>query len=253
MKVLVTFALESELAPWLRRREFARLANLDFPSFESSREELRVRVAITGVGPGRAQRVAREALRWQPDVCIAAGFAGGLKPAHHAGDVLAALAVRDAETNRSFACDPRIAGIAEECGARRIATLCTSAYAISTAEDKRRMSASADAVDMESFFILNEAHERGIRGVAIRAVSDAADKNLPLDFTQVLDDRGHVRIWRLAAKIARAPYQIPALIRLGFASRRGARHLAQVLESTIETLNGAPGLLAERVVETATA
>ena len=43
---------------------------------------------------------------------------------------------------------------------------------------------------MESFFILNEAQERGIPGVAIRAVSDAADERLPLDLTRCLMTAG---------------------------------------------------------------
>jgi adenosylhomocysteine nucleosidase len=253
VKVLVTFALESEFASWLRQRGFARLAALDFPAFESFRGELQIRAAITGMGRERAQRVAREALRWQPDVCIAAGFAGGLKSAFRAGDVLVALAVRDGETQRRFACNPRMVRLAEDAGASRIATLCTCAYTVSTVEGKRRMSGSAEAVDMESFFILNEAQELAIPGVAIRAVSDAADESLPMDFTEVLDERGRVRISRLASKIVTSPQRIPELIRLGSASRRGAKRLAQVLDKTIESLSAAPGLLAARTVATATA
>ncbi len=239
MKVLVTFALESEFAPWRRRHGFVRLANTDFTAFDSNFADSDVRVVITGMGSERAQRVARTVLDWRPGICIAAGFAGGLNAAYRAGEVLVAANVRDGETQRTLANEARLVDLAEEAGARRIGTLCTSAYVISRVEDKRRMGQTADAVDMESFFILNEAQERGIPGVAIRAVSDAADERLPLDFTQVLDDRGRVRIARLARDIARSPQRIPGLIRLGSASRRGAQKLAKVLEATIETLDGA--------------
>jgi adenosylhomocysteine nucleosidase len=239
VKVLVTFALESEFAPWRRMHGFVRLANTEFTAFDSNFGDSDVRVVITGMGSERAQRVARTVLDWRPAACIAAGFAGGLNSAHRAGDVLVASKVRDGETQRTFSSEPRLVNLAEEAGARRIASLCTSAYAISSVEDKRRLGRTADAVDMESFFILNEAYERGIPGVAIRAVSDAAGERLPLDFTQVLDDRGRVRIARLAREIARSPHRIPGLIRLGSASRRGAQSLAEVLETTIETLEGA--------------
>lgn len=239
MKVLVTFALESEFAPWRRVRSFVRLADTEFPAFDSKSRDSEIRAVITGMGAQRAQPVARTALEWQPDVCIAAGFVGGLNPAYRAGDVLVASNIRDGETQRSIASDPRLVGLAEESGARRIGTLCTSAYAISTVEDKRRLGRTADAVDMETFFILNEAQDREIAGVAIRAVSDAADERLPMDFTQILDDRGRVRIARLAREIARSPQRIPGLIRLGSASRRGAQRLAKVLDKTIETLHGA--------------
>ncbi len=253
MKVLVTFALEPEFASWFRQREFERLAALDFPAFESFLGELQIRAAITGMGRERAQRVAREALRWQPDVCIASGFVGGLKSAFRAGDVLVALAVRDGETQRRFACNPRMVRLAEDAGASRIATLCTCTHAVSTVEDKRRMGRSAEAVDMESFFILSEAHERGIPGVAIRAVSDAANESLPMDFTEVLNEHGRVRVTRLAGKIARSPQRIPGLIRLGSASRRSAKNLARILEKTTESLSAAPGLFSERNAVSATA
>ena len=85
-----------------------------------------------------------------------------------------------------------------------------------TVEDKRRMGQIADAVDMESFFILNEAQERGIPGVAIRAVSDAADERLPLDFTQVLDERGRVRISRLGEGYRAIPAANPGIHSAGF-------------------------------------
>jgi len=253
VKVLVTFALETEFASWLRQRDFARIANLDFPAFETSHRELQIRVAITGMGPERAQRVAREALRWKPDICIAAGFAGGLKSAFRVGDVLVALAVRDFETQRRLACNSEMIRLAEDAGASRIATLCTCDCAVSTVEDKRRMGRIAEAVDMESFFILSEAHHHGIPGVAIRAVSDAADESLPMDFTQVLNEHGRVRVSRLAGKIARAPQRIPGLIRLGSASRRGAKNLARILERTTESLSAAPRLFSQRRAVTATA
>jgi adenosylhomocysteine nucleosidase len=243
VKVLVTFALESEFAPWRRMRSFVRLADAEFPAFDSNCGDSEIRAVITGMGPQRAQRVARTAFDWQPDLCIAAGFAGGLNPANHAGDVFVASNIRDGETHRSIASDSRVLSLAEESGARRIGTLYTSAYAISTVEDKRRLGRTADAVDMESFFILNEAQERGIRGVAIRAITDAADENLPMDFTEVLDERGRVRGARLALAIARSPQRIPALIRLGSASRHGAMKLAQVLDKTIEGLTAAAELL----------
>lgn len=236
MKVLVTFAFESELAPWRRARDFVPVPGMEFPALQSVHGELQIRAAITGMGAENARRVARAALAWRPDICISAGFAGGLQSGYRAGDVLVALAVSDGETHRSVQSDPRIVRLAEESGASSIATLCTSAYVVANVEDKRRMGATADAVDMESFFILYEAHERGIPAAAIRAISDAANENLPLDFTQILNAEGQIRVSRLLGKIARSPQRIPAMIRLGSASRRAARKLAEILDKTIETL-----------------
>ena len=253
LKVLITFALEAEFAPWRRARHFAPIANAGFPLFESIHSQLQIRAIITGVGPARAQLAAREALHWQPDVCIAAGFAGGLKPSYRTGEVLVAATVRDAESQRSISANPEIIAEAIAAGARGINALCTSDRPLASVDDKRRMGRIADAVDMESFFVLFEAQEQGIQGVAIRAVSDAADENVPMDFSEVLDNRGRVRIWRLVAKIVRAPQHIPALIRLGFASRRGAQGLAQVLDKTTAALQAAPGSVSHVSAEAVTA
>ena len=251
--MLVTFALESEFVAWRRLRNFARVENAAIPTFESTRNGFEIRVVLTGMGSARAQRVAREALHWQPDICVAAGFAGGLKPEYRSGCVLVAEAVRDAETNRSLASDHRIIQLAEESGASRVPALITCSYALAKVEDKIRMGQAADAVDMESFHILEAAHERGIVGIAIRAVSDAVDEDLPFDFSQILDDRGRVRILRLAQMVIVSPLRIPGLIRLGLASRRAAARLAQVLEETIGLLGQNSEALAEAAVEPATA
>ncbi len=44
---------------------------------------------------------------------------------------------------------------------------------------------TADAVEMESFAVLSRARANGVPGIAIRAVSDTVDEDLPLGMNEV--------------------------------------------------------------------
>lgn len=91
----------------------------------------------------------------------------------------------------------------------------------------------AEAVEMESFAVLAEAAERKIPGVAIRAISDAADQDLPMDFSGVLDNQGKVQGSKVARSLARAPQKLPSLLRLGRDTRLAATKLAELLDGCI--------------------
>ena len=51
--------------------------------------------------------------------------------------------------------------------------------------------------------------EIGIPGVAIRAISDLADEDLPLDMNEVFTDEGQVSIPRILGQVALHPQSIP--------------------------------------------
>jgi adenosylhomocysteine nucleosidase len=111
---------------------------------------------------------------------------------------------------------------------------------ISTAEEKRALSTSGDAVDMESLYVLAAAGQRGIRSVAIRAISDGADSNLPLDFDGVFDTRGAVSIPKVIGQVVRRPGRIAGLIRLANESERAAAALARCLDAYIQQMASGP-------------
>ena len=72
--------------------------------------------------------------------------------------------------------------------------------------------------------------------VAIRAISDTADEDLPLDFNRVTDISGDVSIKRILGEVAGAPSSIPALVRFGKRSRIAAESLASFLERYLQAL-----------------
>src|SRR3989304_5274057 len=92
MRILVTFALDAEFAPWRRLRRFRRVA-LAAPSlYEARVGAADVRVALTGVGAAHARRIIPQALAEGADLCISTGLAGGLRMGQRTGEGLAARA-----------------------------------------------------------------------------------------------------------------------------------------------------------------
>jgi adenosylhomocysteine nucleosidase len=237
LNIVVTFALDAEFAPWRSGRGFRRTGGGSFAIYEMTAGEANVRVAITGVGSVNARRAVRHALGEATDVCISSGFAGGLRSDLRCGEILAARAVRALDDSRAIASNPRLVRAAGAAGAREVGMFATSDAMLLTAEAKRRLSHSADAVEMESFSILAEAAAANVPSIAIRAVSDSLGEDLPLNFSETLDASGKVRYARVAAALVRAPQQLPALLRLGRRSRRAAKELARFLDSYVTSLS----------------
>jgi adenosylhomocysteine nucleosidase len=249
VKILVTFALEPEFAPWRRIRSFGSSSGSVFAAYDGQIGEAKVRVVLTGVGAPNARRVVRQALADAPDACIVSGLAGSLNPIHQPGDVLAAAAVREERGTLTLPSDAVLAELAVMLGARRAPMFLAVNRVLFKAEEKKRLSLAGDAVDMESFAAMAEAVERNVPAIAIRAISDAADEDLPLDFNSILNERGEIQLSRVLGRLALAPHRLPALLRLGQSSRRAAEKLARFLEAYIEHLSNR-AQCSERLAET---
>jgi adenosylhomocysteine nucleosidase len=236
MRILVTFALEPEFAPWRKLHRFRR-ARLSFPSiFEARIGAADVRVALTGIGAQHAHRVVQLALVEGADVCISSGLAGGLRVTHRTGDILAARSVLAPAGVVFVKSDAHLLQAAIACGAKEASAFFSAGSIIVTAEEKSRLAISADAVEMESYGILTEAERAGVPAVAIRVVGDTAEQNLPLDFNRVVGREGNVQASRLVKEIARRPWSVPALAQLGIQTQRAATRLAEFLDSYVTRL-----------------
>ncbi len=247
VKILITFALDTEFAPWRGLRPFVKSSNEKLTLYKSNLEGAEVRVLLTGVGYANAAKAVRVAIEWRPDVCISSGLAGSLRDDLQIAQVCAAREVVELETARSVKADENLLVAAEDCRARVIEKLLTSAEMVLSAEGKTRLEQMAEAVEMESFAVMSEAAAARIPAVTIRAISDAADEDLPMDFGKVLDENGKVNTAKVVREIARAPQRVPALIRLSKNSRAAARELANFLERYVAQLAATHEPLTEMV------
>ena len=125
---------------------------------------------------------------------------------------------------------------AVDCGARQIERLATSRTLVARSEQKRELRSQAEAVDMESYTILAEAARCGVPAVAIRAVSDTADFDMPYDFERARGAQGQIRVMSVVSQVLRRPSGLPALLKLSRNSRYASRRLADFLDAFAGTM-----------------
>ena len=244
MKILVTFALENEFAPWRAMHDF-RPGNWGTETHIAKIGGVEVGVALTGVGPKLAGLLAGDVIWGEYDsinLCISAGVAGALKSDYQIGEVLAASAVLSEAPHADLrsellASSPALVSFAEECGATVVGRFYTAQRVITRGEEKRHLSTVADAVEMESFEILHEASAFGVPAVAIRAVSDLADEDLPLDMNEILSDEGRVSVSRVLGQVTLHPSSVPGLVKLGQQTKRATESLARFLDRYVTTIS----------------
>ena len=106
--------------------------------------------------------------------------------------------------------------------------------ATTVAEKKQlRAETGADVVEMESGAILAVCRESRIPCAMVRAISDTALENLPLDFNALSKPDMSLDFGKLAWAIIKAPWKIVALIRLQRKTSLAAKQLADVLAKLI--------------------
>lgn len=177
----------------------------------------RVRIIVTGMGAGAAERLAGDAIEAGATAVISVGFCGALDPALERGDVVVPEEVRDGATGEAWPCD---AALARGAGPMH-GVLVTSHEVVSDPAVRGRL--GGIAVDMESAGTARACVRAGIPFAAIRAVTDRADDRLP-DMAGVVDDDGGVHPLAAIRRVVRRPSDIPAWVRLArgaHAARRG--------------------------------
>ncbi|HUI75808.1 MAG TPA: hypothetical protein VLX32_12735 [Candidatus Acidoferrum sp.] len=231
MRILVTFAVDAEFAPWRKLREFEKFSRSGIHYFLSRFDRAEIGVLLTGVGCKKAWVESTKVI-WDCDVdlCISSGLAGALRKDHCLGEILVAEKVLASKWDKVIECSPSLVEAATSHGAKKVSSFYTADRVILDSKEKRKLGAVSDAVEMESGEILLEAAAFGAEVVAIRAISDTADEDLPIDFNKVTSELGDVSVRRVLGEIASAPSSIPSLVRFGRQSRTAANGLARFLE-----------------------
>jgi adenosylhomocysteine nucleosidase len=185
-----------------------------------------VHALVTGIGRANAEsNVSSFLTSCRPRFALTCGFAGGLDPQLAIGDVVFATD------------DDRLRNKLSRTGARPAKFFCSSRIAVTRAEKTGlRRATGADAVEMESEAIQSLCRERGIPCATVRAISDTANEDLPLDFNQLAKPDLSVHYGKLALAIAKSPGKIPDLRRLQKNCRLAAERLAAALIKVIELL-----------------
>jgi hypothetical protein len=121
-------------------------------------------------------------------------------------------------------------------GAKNANCLFTTDEILVKASQKKSCSSRAQSVDMESFEIVKAASAWGARSVVIRAISDSATEDLPINFNLTLSAQNEVSLPKVLMQLAMNPLALPSLIRFGKQSKRAGVLLAEFLERYLQAL-----------------
>jgi nucleoside phosphorylase len=237
MKVLVTFAVEAEFAPWRKLRHFRSIDYDGLRLWKTEAADAEITALVTGIGTESAARAMDLMMRMADDgcnfdVCVSSGLAGALCDDLVPGDVIAPQMLV-AESGRNSDCMKVDEGLrAQAVGVGAIASDClfTTNQVLLKASDKKSISSKAQLVDMESFEIVKVARAWGARSVVVRAISDSAKEDLPVNFNRTLTKDKQVSVMKVVGELLRNPFALRGLLRFGKQSRQAAEQLANFLD-----------------------
>jgi adenosylhomocysteine nucleosidase len=199
-----------------------------------------VAVMITGHGQKAARKGALALIEGHcPRWVISAGFAGGLQPQIERGDIVMADSVAG-EHGQRLAIDLRMPESEESSSPRvHVGRLLTVDHIIKSADEKRLLGQqhAALAVDMETLAVAQVCRNEKQRFLAIRAITDAVDDELPADVERLLNRPTMARkIGSAAGSLLRRPSAAKDLWKLRESAIVAADRLAKFLDGIIRQL-----------------
>ncbi|HVN21228.1 MAG TPA: hypothetical protein VMU05_20750 [Dongiaceae bacterium] len=215
-RVAIVAALEREVRPLIRnwRKGERQHEGGSYRFFDDGD----VVVVCGGIGEGAARRAAEAVIAlFQPEIICSAGFAGALDPKLKAGDVLRPRTVVNASDGRKITID----------GGEGMLVSFSSA-ASPDQKRKLRESYGAQAVDMEAGAVARAAEARGKEFIAVKAISDEVDFELPA-IERFVDSEGRFCEARFTFYAAVRPWLWGRVIQLARNSHRASRALCAFL------------------------
>lgn len=246
MRILVTFAVDAEFAPWRKRHAFEQVSMptptglQEYFFYRGTVFENEADVLLTGIGweegnaANRPRHLLRELLKNKPDMCVSSGLAGGLKPGLRRGDIVAGREVALRAGGDTFRSSANLLAIAKDAGARIDMKQITEKHIVSLASAKSALSNFGEFVDMEGYYILQIVSGTRVPVISVRAISDPYDEDVPPEISKVVDREGHVQAMPMMKLVLKRPHRIPSLLRLASHSRDAAKSLADFLDRFLE-------------------
>jgi adenosylhomocysteine nucleosidase len=202
------------------------------------------------VGPGAAtlDRLDGVAVPGAADPwsgALVMGLAGACGPDLQPGDVVVGDPVARPDGGPGGRADPALRARAERAleaaGLRyRVGPLLTVDQVVASPAEKARVweAHRALAVDMESAHVIAWALRAGLPALAVRAVADGPDDEVPAELMRALGADGRIRL-ATVARLLRRPALVGSSWRLGRRSRRALASLARFVRAFVDS-PGAP-------------
>lgn len=225
-RTAIVAAMEREIRPLLRNASPGWRLEAASPGVTLYSSEQAV-VSFAGIGTRRATLAAAAAISLGPvSRIISAGWAGGLEPVMRAGTVFRASCVIEETTGEAF--DPEDGGKAEgPPGTHTPGAILVTVDRVISSEEKLRLRAkfSASLVDMEASAVGRFAKNHGVSFLAIKAVSDEYDLDIP-DLQRFVAADGQFRQSAFALYAALRPGLWKPVARMARGSASAAQNLS---------------------------
>jgi nucleoside phosphorylase len=254
MRILVTFAMDAEFAPWRKLRKFRDVKFNDLHwtgGYQVQATEINgheILVYFTGMGIKSFDFGVASCMKdGGVATVISSGLAGSLRPDLVPSAVLSPRRVGTLRDATGIPLSEKLLELAEQRGASVIDTLLSSDHIIDTPQEKGRLSEFGEAVDMESFHVARAFTDERIPVVVIRSVSDGSGDKLPIDFSTCLTPAGKIKVVPLLKNLAKSPNKVRELIRFGRQSRAATEKLIAFLNGYIAAVS--PGIINDKPLE----
>jgi adenosylhomocysteine nucleosidase len=220
VKVAMVAALEREVRALVRNwgRVEREHEGRRFAFFESGETVL----VCGGIGGEAARRATEAAIAlYQPGLVLSVGFAGGLDPGLKVGEIFSPGRVVDARDGSSV---EMAAGFG----------VLVSAASIAGVEQKAKLAEfyGAQTVDMEAAEVARGAQARGVRFMAVKAISDESTFVMP-SMGRFVNGDGQFRTGRFVGFAVMRPWLWPRVIRLARNSGKASAALCAELDRYI--------------------
>ena len=178
--------------------------------------------AIAGGGDAaRLEQLTRQAIAQGGGAIISFGICAGLAPGRLAGTtVIGRKVVHDGTSYPADDC--WIARLKAAIDGAHLVTVAGVNRPLSNASEKRVLHAESGAVaaDMESHIVARLAAEHRLPFAVLRVIADSAEREIPPAAFAGMTPEGRVDFRAVLAVLARAPGQLPVLLRLASDAKR---------------------------------
>jgi adenosylhomocysteine nucleosidase len=184
--------------------------------------------------------------RYPVSVILSLGFAGGLVTGLKAGDLVVCRHLFHGQSP-AMESDSALVELGKRIAGPNEASLVTVSRPATQRQQKEELAQkySAQAVDMESYWIVAEAGRRGIPCLVVRAISDPVDCDLP-DLEGISSASGEWNKRKAFFYFASHPLETLRLSHLYFGHRRAKRNLVHFVNSFVSTYQNRTQILEEK-------
>lgn len=194
----------------------------------------------SGAGPENARLAAEQLIANGAQQLISWGCAAALEPGLKPGYLVLATQLTDADLTLIKVDNNWLNFNQQKLKQHLIIQsggIAESKTLVASSSDKKQLhlKTGAIAVDMESIAVAKVAEQHKLPFLAIRAIADPANMNLPKAVSVALNKQGEVELGKLLRFLAMHPSELPGLIKLGLhfnaaqnTLKKVAKHLNEI-------------------------